>query len=343
MSGEAPAAGRQPSDRGRGAPGDDRARHDLRRASRDWSALCFSRWPRRSCRARRVRLEPLALRHVTTWPGRRRDRGSYAGTWVPTAGEVAGYVDRQLARPRRAARAVRPGLLASGRAVGVTAFWDPRPFPDRAGSPRSMSASPGWPRRPRAPASTPRPSPAVPRTLSSNGGFAGRAEHRRPQRPLPHGDRRSRRPFRGRAAQLVASWVPGEEAAARLRALLGDRRGVAGVPGTPPGATGAGQAQRRDLTVASARIPAHASPLPVAVPGRPAAADPPLPAPGPGSVPATQDDCSAGARPGVPRRRRRRPDGSTWQVPSICGAKPDGRPRTAAGAAWAWPRKSLPT
>ncbi|KKZ69296.1 GNAT family N-acetyltransferase [Streptomyces showdoensis] len=75
-----------------------------------------------------VRLEPLGHRHAADLAvAVDEDRGSYAYTWVPAAAEVGAYIDTQLGR-------VAAGTLApyaqvrkdTGRAVGVTSFWDPR-------------------------------------------------------------------------------------------------------------------------------------------------------------------------------------------------------------------------
>jgi RimJ/RimL family protein N-acetyltransferase len=78
-----------------------------------------------------VRLEPLSMRHaVGLAVAAEEDRGSYSYTVVPRGGQVAEYL---------AAHAgwVQDGMLApfaqicqrSGRAVGVTAYWDPRFWP----------------------------------------------------------------------------------------------------------------------------------------------------------------------------------------------------------------------
>jgi N-acetyltransferase len=81
---------------------------------------------------RLVRLEPLGHQHAPSLASAAsQDRTSYRFTWVPSADEVPSYIDTQLARP---------GLMpfaqissSSGHAVGVTAFWDPRQWPGRAG------------------------------------------------------------------------------------------------------------------------------------------------------------------------------------------------------------------
>jgi RimJ/RimL family protein N-acetyltransferase len=80
-----------------------------------------------------VRLEPLDHRHTADLAAAaREDRTSYRYTWVPTASEVPDYIDAQLARA--AAGTVLPYAQvakASGRAVGATAYLEPRLWPDR--------------------------------------------------------------------------------------------------------------------------------------------------------------------------------------------------------------------
>ncbi|GII79786.1 N-acetyltransferase [Sphaerisporangium rufum] len=88
----------------------------------------------------RVRLEPLAMRHGPDLArAAEEDRASYRYTLVPRAEEMDGYL---------AAHLVRPGLtpfaqvrVADGVAVGVTAFWDPRTWPD---SDRLCAIEVGW-------------------------------------------------------------------------------------------------------------------------------------------------------------------------------------------------------
>jgi RimJ/RimL family protein N-acetyltransferase len=82
-----------------------------------------------------MRLEPLDHRHAPDLAvAADEDRCSYAFTWVPAAAEVSEYIDTQLARA--AAGKLAPYAQvekASGRAVGATAYWDPRPWPDGRG------------------------------------------------------------------------------------------------------------------------------------------------------------------------------------------------------------------
>lgn len=82
-----------------------------------------------------VRLEPLERRHAPDLAAAvEEDRGSYAFTWVPTAAEVGGYLDIQLGRAE--AGTLAPYAVVdrrSGRAVGVTSYLDPRPWPSGEG------------------------------------------------------------------------------------------------------------------------------------------------------------------------------------------------------------------
>ncbi|MFI2432337.1 GNAT family N-acetyltransferase [Streptomyces sp. NPDC018693] len=75
-----------------------------------------------------VRLEPLTHRHAADLAvAAEQDRGTYGFTWVPRAGEVGAYIDLQSARA--VAGRVAPYAqvsLATGRAVGTTAYCEPR-------------------------------------------------------------------------------------------------------------------------------------------------------------------------------------------------------------------------
>jgi RimJ/RimL family protein N-acetyltransferase len=79
-----------------------------------------------------VRLEPLDHRHAADLAvAAEEDRASYTFTWVPSAGEVGRYIDEQ--HGRAAAGKLAPYAQVdrlTGRAVGATAFWDPRWWPD---------------------------------------------------------------------------------------------------------------------------------------------------------------------------------------------------------------------
>ncbi|WP_328957765.1 GNAT family protein [Kitasatospora purpeofusca] len=78
-----------------------------------------------------VRLEPLGHAHAPDLArAAEEDRGGYGFTWVPPASGFAAYVETQLAR--RDAGLVVPYAQvdrATGRAVGATAFLDPRRHP----------------------------------------------------------------------------------------------------------------------------------------------------------------------------------------------------------------------
>jgi RimJ/RimL family protein N-acetyltransferase len=75
-----------------------------------------------------VRLEPLSHDHAADLAvAAEEDRDSYAFTWVPRGTEVAQYIDGQLARAATGRLAPYAQIsTASGRAVGATAYWDPR-------------------------------------------------------------------------------------------------------------------------------------------------------------------------------------------------------------------------
>ncbi|MET7339262.1 GNAT family protein [Nonomuraea sp. NPDC005650] len=79
-----------------------------------------------------VRLEPLTPGHVADLAeAAEEERSSYGFTLVPRAQGMKNYVETQLERggltPFGQVR------VADGRAVGCTALWDPRPWPDRPG------------------------------------------------------------------------------------------------------------------------------------------------------------------------------------------------------------------
>ncbi|MFH8390792.1 GNAT family N-acetyltransferase [Streptomyces sp. NPDC018036] len=75
-----------------------------------------------------VRLEPLGHRHAADLAvAAEEHRDSYAFTWVPRADEVGDYIDAQLARAATGMLSPYAQVsLASGRAVGATAYWEPR-------------------------------------------------------------------------------------------------------------------------------------------------------------------------------------------------------------------------
>ncbi|MEU3659752.1 GNAT family protein [Streptomyces sp. NPDC032940] len=75
-----------------------------------------------------VRLEPLGPRHAADLAlAAEEERGTYGFTWVPRAGEVGSYLEVQAARAATGRLAPFAQIsLATGRAVGATAYWDPR-------------------------------------------------------------------------------------------------------------------------------------------------------------------------------------------------------------------------
>ncbi|MFI9786447.1 GNAT family N-acetyltransferase [Kitasatospora sp. NPDC051984] len=79
-----------------------------------------------------VRLEPLEQRHAGELARAVEEaRDSYGFTWVPRGEEVAGYIEAQHARAADGRLAPYAQIaVGSGRAVGVTAYWEPRTLPD---------------------------------------------------------------------------------------------------------------------------------------------------------------------------------------------------------------------
>jgi N-acetyltransferase len=82
----------------------------------------------------RVRLEPLTRAHAPDLAGAAdEDRRTFGFTWVPHSHEVDDYVASHLARAETGRffpfAQVR---VRDGQAVGCTAFWDPRTWPNRS-------------------------------------------------------------------------------------------------------------------------------------------------------------------------------------------------------------------
>ncbi len=75
-----------------------------------------------------VRPEPLGPQHADDLAAAgEEDRDTYAYTVVPRADEVAAYIDAQPARAATGRLAPYAQIsLATGRAVGHTAYWEPR-------------------------------------------------------------------------------------------------------------------------------------------------------------------------------------------------------------------------
>lgn len=80
-----------------------------------------------------VRLEPLSFSHEEDLAAAaEEDRGSYGFTLVPHAEEVGGYLSAQFERAEQGLIPFAQIRQADGRAVGCTAFWDPRYWPDHS-------------------------------------------------------------------------------------------------------------------------------------------------------------------------------------------------------------------
>lgn len=87
---------------------------------------------------RLVRLEPLSFAHVDDLVAAvTENRSSYGYTLVPRGDQVHAYVAAQFDRAARGLTPFAQIRQADGRAVGCTAYWDPRPwsglFPGRSG------------------------------------------------------------------------------------------------------------------------------------------------------------------------------------------------------------------
>ncbi|OKI30175.1 GNAT family protein [Streptomyces sp. CB03911] len=79
-----------------------------------------------------VRLEPLGHQHAADLARAVAEgRDTYGFTWVPTAAEVGAYIDAQQARAATGRLAPYAQIdRSSGRAVGATAYWEPRVRPE---------------------------------------------------------------------------------------------------------------------------------------------------------------------------------------------------------------------
>jgi N-acetyltransferase len=84
---------------------------------------------------RLVRLEPLSAWHAPDLAiAAEEDRSTYGFTWVPRGCEVDDYLKAQWQRAEAGRLAPFAQIrLADGRAVGCTAFWEPRAWPGRTG------------------------------------------------------------------------------------------------------------------------------------------------------------------------------------------------------------------
>lgn len=79
-----------------------------------------------------VRLEPLSFDHAEDLAAAaEEDRSGYGFTLVPRAAEVRDYVAAQFERAEQGLVPFAQVRRADGRAVGCTAYWDPRYWPGR--------------------------------------------------------------------------------------------------------------------------------------------------------------------------------------------------------------------
>lgn len=79
-----------------------------------------------------VRLEPLAMGHAADLArAAEEDRSSYGFTTVPRADKIEEYLTAQFARGNEGLTPFAQVRVRDGRAVGCTAFGDPRTWPGR--------------------------------------------------------------------------------------------------------------------------------------------------------------------------------------------------------------------
>jgi RimJ/RimL family protein N-acetyltransferase len=85
-------------------------------------------------RGSQVRLEPLSGRHARDLAvAAEEDRSADDYTWIPRGTEIEEYLRSQFARAETGKLTPFAQIRVSDeRAVGCTAFWDPRPWPGRA-------------------------------------------------------------------------------------------------------------------------------------------------------------------------------------------------------------------
>jgi RimJ/RimL family protein N-acetyltransferase len=81
-----------------------------------------------------VRLEPLSGRHAADLgDAAAEDRRTYDFTWVPRRSEIGEYLDSQSRRAETGKLLPFAQIrLSDERAVGCTAYWDPRRWPGRS-------------------------------------------------------------------------------------------------------------------------------------------------------------------------------------------------------------------
>jgi RimJ/RimL family protein N-acetyltransferase len=91
-----------------------------------------------------VRLEPLSVSHSTDLADAAdEDRSTFGHTWVPSRLDIGRYVGHQLQQAELGKLTPLVQVRRSDdRAVGCTAYWDPRAWPGRPGEPCAVEI--GW-------------------------------------------------------------------------------------------------------------------------------------------------------------------------------------------------------
>jgi N-acetyltransferase len=91
-----------------------------------------------------VRLEPLSPIHSTELAEAvDEDRSTFGHTWVPEPEDVGHYIRHQLQQARSGKLTPLAQIrLDDNRAVGCTAYWDPRAWPGRPDDPCAVEI--GW-------------------------------------------------------------------------------------------------------------------------------------------------------------------------------------------------------
>jgi RimJ/RimL family protein N-acetyltransferase len=95
-------------------------------------------------RGDRVRLEPLSPNHSRDLAdSAEEDRSTFGHTWVPTRASVDDYISHQLTQAESGKLTPLAQIrVLDDRAVGCTAYWDPRPWPGRPDEPAAVEI--GW-------------------------------------------------------------------------------------------------------------------------------------------------------------------------------------------------------
>jgi N-acetyltransferase len=91
-----------------------------------------------------VQLKPLSLAHSSDLADAGdEDRSTFGHTWVPGRGDINRYIEHQLQQAQSGKLTPFAQIrLADNRAVGCTAYWDPRAWPGRPMEPCAVEI--GW-------------------------------------------------------------------------------------------------------------------------------------------------------------------------------------------------------